>query len=677
MQKVVVSTLPNKVKTIENVFIELRDATRLSCRLWLPADDVPQPAILEYIPYRKRDGTRGRDEPMHGYFAGHGYAAVRVDMRGSGESDGLMHDEYLQQEQDDAMEVIEWISRQKWCNGNVGMMGKSWGGFNSLQVAMRRPPALKAIITVGFTDNRFTDDIHWQGGCLLNDNFWWGSIMLAYQARPIDPEIVGDRWKEMWLQRLENMPVNIADWAEHQKYDDYWKHGSVCENYDSIQIPVMAVDGWADGYTNAVFNLLSNLKVPRKGFVGPWAHVYPQDGVPQPAMGFLQEAVKWWDHWLKGTENNVMDGPMIQVWMEHEMKPSAHRPVSEGHWVGVEAWPSKDVTEETMRLECGRIVDVAHAVRQEPASVLLRTPLNHGLLAGEWMGAGVSGETPADQRMDDGMAMVFDAAELQHELEILGRPILEVELTCDKPKAMLFAQLSDVSPDGAVSRISFGVKNVTQAAGDQRIEYLQEGKRVRVRVLLNYCAHRFTKGHRIRLSLANSQWPMFWVSPEINTLSLDLSTATLRLPTYRGPAIVGPNPQPETAAPTPLTVLRAGFVDRSITYDIVKDEWTCITDGVGGVFGEGVYRFDEIGTTVEHNLRRELRLSNKDPLSARYDIKQKMKMGRPGWEADIDIDTRQTCDANYLYVTAKIQAKMNEEIVFEKNWSRRVYREGM
>ncbi|RNF20645.1 dipeptidyl-peptidase [Trypanosoma conorhini] len=205
---------------------------------------------------------------MHGYFAGHGYAVCRVDMRGSGESDGLMQDGYLQQEQDDAVEVIERISRQPWCNGNAGMMGKSWGGFNSLQVAARRPAALKAIITVGFTDNRFAGDIHWQGGCLLNDNFWWGSIMLACQSRPVDPEIVGDRWKEIWLRRLEHMPISIPDWAKHQRYDDYWKHGSVCEDYDAIQVPVTAVSGWADSYANAAFKLLSNLKFPRKGFVG-------------------------------------------------------------------------------------------------------------------------------------------------------------------------------------------------------------------------------------------------------------------------------------------------------------------------------------------------------------------------------------------------------------------------
>ena len=184
----------------------MSDGCRLAARIWLPADaeTAPVPAILEYIPYRKRDFTRPRDEPMHHYFAGYGYAAVRVDLRGSGDSDGLLLDEYLKQEHDDALEVIRWIAQQPWCSGAVGMMGKSWGGFNSLQVAARRPPELKAIITVCSTDDRYLDDVHYMGGCLLNENLTWGSVLMSYNAYPPDPEIVGERWRTMWRDRLEH-----------------------------------------------------------------------------------------------------------------------------------------------------------------------------------------------------------------------------------------------------------------------------------------------------------------------------------------------------------------------------------------------------------------------------------------------------------------------------------------
>ncbi|MDZ7840783.1 MAG: CocE/NonD family hydrolase [Gammaproteobacteria bacterium] len=168
-----------RIEEIENVFIPMPDGVQLAARLFLPVDaqETPVPAILEYIPYRKRDLMRARDEPIHRYFAAHGYAGVRVDLRGSGDSGGVLLDEYSPGELDDAQVVIDWISRQDWCAGPVGMMGISWGGFNALQVAALQPAPLKAIITLCSTDDRYADDAHYMGGCLLNENMQWGSIL--------------------------------------------------------------------------------------------------------------------------------------------------------------------------------------------------------------------------------------------------------------------------------------------------------------------------------------------------------------------------------------------------------------------------------------------------------------------------------------------------------------------
>lgn len=675
-EKEIITQFPFKYQAIENTWITLEDGTKLSSRIWLPEVEEGEkvPAILEYIPYRKTDGTRARDEPMHGYFAGNGYAVVRVDMRGSGESDGLLKDEYLKQEQDDALEVIDWIANQSWCDGNIGMMGKSWGGFNSLQVAARKPKHLKAIIAIGFTDDRYNNDIHYKGGCLLNDNFWWGNIMLAYQARPLDPNIVGDVWREKWLERLENMPLWMTLWMEHQTRDEYWKHGSVCENYDDIEVPVLAIDGWEDSYQNTVLSLLKGLSVPRKGILGPWAHVYPHDGVPGPAMGFLQEAVKWWDHWLKGIENDVMDGPMVNVWVEESMPPSVFKPVSKGYWVGLQSWPTDEVVPKAYQITKGQLVEERDEKEEQ---VLLKTPLNHGLLAGEWMGAGVPGESPADQRMDDGMAMVFEGEVLESPLEIVGYPRFEVELASDKPHAMLFAQLSDVAPDGSVTRVSYGVMNLTHLNGHDQVNELIPGEKVKAFVDLDCCGHQFKAGHRVRLSIATSFWPMFWPMPEDATLTLNLETAKFFLPIFKGSKAAGPNMNPQSAPLTPTTILAPGKVDRSISYDILTDTWTSITDGVGGVFGEGVYRFDDIDVTVEHNLKRELTLSNADPLSAKYTITQKMKMGREGWWIEADIIVTQTSDKENFMIIGEMDVKENDQPVFNKKWDKKIERFGL
>ncbi|MBM4298371.1 MAG: CocE/NonD family hydrolase, partial [Deltaproteobacteria bacterium] len=504
----IIHRFPREVRTIENCWIPLSDGCRLAARAWLPTDAeaTPVPAILEYIPYRKRDLTRGRDEPMHRYFAGHGYAAVRVDLRGSGDSDGLLLDEYLPQEHDDALEVISWIARQPWCSGAVGMMGKSWGGFNSLQVAARRPPELKAIITVCAADDHYNDDAHYMGGCLLNENLTWGSVLMSYNAYPPDPELVGERWRAMWRERLEHAVFFPERWLEHTRRDAYWKHGSVCEDYGAIACPVYAIGGWSDAYSNAIPRLLVELKVPRKGLIGPWAHLYPHDGVPGPAIGFLQEALRWWDHWLKGADTGIMAEPMLRVWMQESAPPKPSQKLRPGRWVAEAKWPS-------LRIEVKRHWLSSNGLRSEPDGALrfdLCSPQTTGLAAGEWCGFGAPGEAPPDQRGDDGCALCFDSEALAERVEILGAPLASLEIAGDRPVALIAVRLNDIAPDGASTRVTLGVLNLTHRDGHEEPKPLEPGKRYSIKVRLNDIAHAFPAGHKVRLALSTCYWPIAW-----------------------------------------------------------------------------------------------------------------------------------------------------------------------
>ncbi len=288
----VVHDLPRQIREIENLWIPLADGDRMAARVFLPvdADADPVPAIVEYHPYRKRDLTAINNEPFHGYLAGHGFAGVRLEIRGSGESDGILADEYLAQELNDAVEAIAWLARQPWCSGKVGMIGNSWSGFNSLQVAALRPPELAAIVTSCSTDDRYADDMHYMGGCLLTDTLDWGTMFQALLTLPPDPALVGDRWREMWQARIDAVHVPIEAWLRHQRRDDFWRHGSVCEDYAAIQVPVLAVGGWLDGYSNAIPRLLAGLSVPRRGdhrAVGPLvsAHGHPGAEPQLPGRG--------------------------------------------------------------------------------------------------------------------------------------------------------------------------------------------------------------------------------------------------------------------------------------------------------------------------------------------------------------------------------------------------------
>jgi uncharacterized protein len=655
------------VEVTEHLWIMLADGCRLGARLWLPegALSAPLPAILEYIPYRKRDGTRGRDSPMHGYYAAHGYAAIRVDMRGSGESDGQLADEYLKQEQDDALEVIEWIARQPWCNGAVGIQGKSWGGFNGLQIAARRPPALKAIITTFSTDNRYTDDIHYMGGCLLNDNLWWGSIMLAYQGRPIDPEVRGADAYARWVERLESMPFWPALWLEHQRYDGYWKHGSVCEDFAAITCPVLVIGGWADAYTNAVPRLLEGLKVPRLGIIGPWGHIYPHDGIPGPAVGYLQEATRWWDQWLKGRDTGIMNEPMLRAYVEDPVPPDGTRVYMPGRWVGEAVYPSPNI----LPLELHLRADCSLGAADAPSTHSIRSPQSHGKAAGEWMGAGCPGEHPTDQRLDDGGALVFETPVLEREIVVLGAPRLKVSVAADAPIAQMALRLSDVAPDGRVTRVSYQVLNLTHRDSHEHPQPLEPGSAYEVTVVMNACGHRFLPGHRIRLSVASAYWPHVWPAPYAATLIIQTAGSALQLPVRQSdgpPVIMSP---PEHGPRTPVTQLDPGTIKRYTVQNHVSGETTYVTDAVGGVFGEGVLRFDETGTEVSQGIRRALTIKDDDPLSARYLLTQSFELGREGWRSRIETRAEMSCDRENFFLKGDLSAYLNGELVAERHWN--------
>ena len=529
----IVETFPRKVKVLEeSVWIPLSSGDRLAARIWLPedAETDPVPALLEYIPYRKRDMTRAGDEPTHHYLAGHGYASVRVDMRGAGDSSGVMYDEYARQEQEDAVEVIAWLAAQPWCSGRVGMFGISWGGFNSLQVAARRPPALAAIITSCSTDDRYTDDVHYMGGCLLNDNMDWGTTFLSILPLPGDPEIMGESWRDDWMERLAELRCPIELWMNHQRRDDYWKHGSVNENYGDIRIPVFAVGGWLDGYSNAIFRMLANLDVPRLGLIGPHAHQWGQsERAPGPAIGFLQESLRWWDHWLKDAATGIMDEPMLRVIMQEDLPAAPWYAECPGRWVGETSWPSARIAPLSFHLNADGLGRAAG-----PETDLVNaSPQTCGIAGGEWCPYGTGGdgpEFPGDQRIDDGGSICFDSEPLTERLEILGAPVVELELAVDRPSAFVAVRLNDVKPDGAVARATFGVLNLTHRDDHETPQAMTPGQRTRVRVQLNDTAYAFLPGHRIRLSVSTTYWPMIWPSPERVTLTLVGGAGTLTLP---------------------------------------------------------------------------------------------------------------------------------------------------
>jgi putative CocE/NonD family hydrolase len=680
----VVDDFPNEIREIEQAWIPMSDGCRLAARLWLPAtaERSPVTAVIEYIPYGKRIGTRDRDEAMHRWFAGHGIAALRIDLRGSGESEGVLRDEYLPEEQSDGVEAIRWVAAQRWCTGAVGLIGKSWGGFNALQIAARRPPELRGIVTVCSTDDRYADDVHYMGGCLLNDNLWWGATFFQLVVQPPDPELVGDAWRALWLGRLEAAEPHPLRWLEHPLRDAYWKQGSVCEDYGAIACPVFAVGGWADGYKNAIPRLLAGLRVPCRALVGPWGHAYPHDARPGPSIGFLQEALEWWRSCLGEHGDDRVDpqdraragepDPRYRVWMQESVPAGFRGDDRPGRWVAESSWPSPRIADRVFHLAPERLGDTVAAAR-----LVIATPQNTGRALGSWLVAGLH-----DQREDDAHSLCFDSAPLVERLEILGAPEVRVVVASDRPAAFLLARLCDVSPEGSSTRVSYGVLNLTHRAGHETCQSLEPGQPVEVTLRLNDVAHAFPPGHRVRLALSNACWPLLWPSPEPVRLSVFTERSTFALP------VRPPDPSdadlrafapPEQAPSSEWIPLTRGEYERKVETDpLTHDVITRTRSGFAEDGHVALSRLEAAGNIEGGDgTVMELRIHPDDPLRAYASMLQRTDLRRGPWRVSVETEIQIRCTKSHFVVAARLEAWEGGERVFHRSWDERVPRLGV
>ena len=653
-----------EIAVTENLWIPLADGRRLAAKVWLPAGAGPAPAILEYLPYRKRDGTARRDATTHPVFASHGYACIRVDIAGTGESDGVFDDEYSERELSDGEEAVAWIASRRWCDGNVGMIGISWGGFNGLQLAFRRPEALKAIVTVCSTTDRFADDIHYMGGCLLTDNFNWGGQMNAYQTRPPDPALRED-WRKRWIERMDTLPFLAAEWLRRPARDDYWKHGSVCEDWRAINAATLAVGGWADAYVNAPSALAANLSAPVKALVGPWEHKYPHIARINPA-DFHGEALRWFARWLKGHDNGVENLPAYRAFVREHDEPSPEYGPHKGRWIAEPEWPSPNISDYGLHLSESGLGD---AVGQGVARV--STPQHVGLNAACFCpGMRVGHELAGDQSQDDALSVRFDTEPLADAIEVLGRPDVEIAFRVDRPVAQLCFRLCDVAENGVSQRVSYRPFNLNCHSGFKTPELLVPGRSYTARIPLNECAHRFSAGNRIRLAVSTAYWPVIWPSPEPARVELELSRCRLTLPVRKV------DTEPDPMAPAPPRNFPTLQSDEIRSPDS-RAERRVEPDGM-----RMLETFDDFGATrdpghgleVGSHVRQRFAIHPDDPLTARHEAGWRFEFRRGDRRVAIDTENLMTATGNEFKLERKIVAYEGGETVFEKQQSETIGR---
>jgi putative CocE/NonD family hydrolase len=650
--------LPDKngVRVVDNQWIEMKDGVRLSARLWLPenADKMSVPVVLEYIPYRKRDLYRAHDDLWGQELAQYGVAYVRLDARGSGDSQGVLLDEYLDQELNDGVEAIGWLARQPWSNGSVGMRGISWGGINTLQIAALAPPALKAIMPMCCTDTRYTDDAHYIGGALGLTDLQWGVQFKAVMAMPPDPAIVGESWREQWRERLEATPPILEEWLAHQRNDAFWQRGSVSADYRRIKCPVYIVDGWVDTYVNTVTRILERVTAPRKALFGPWAHNYPESASPGPSLQWAYEEVRWWKHWLAGETTGIMDEPMLRAYMPYRTSSEVYPLDTPGRWIAETRWPSPRIRPRTWYLDDGRLSPKI-GTRSEVKYVGDRIV---GLQKPEWLPFPPEG-MPGEQTPDDRNSLLFDTDPLDSDLEILGHPIARVRVAADQPVAKLALRLCEVTPEGKSWLVTYGLLNLTHREGDERPAALNPGEAYDVTVELSLIAHRFKSGNRIRLAVSESLWPLVWPSPQVATLTLTLGASLLELPVrpiVRDPAFPIPLNPPDKKGPPGRTPLKAAGPDAQGWYEI-RQEPQAIS-----------YPVAETGTQISGapGIKELLRIKQGDNNSCLWQGERVGGLERGDWNCAVYSAFKLTSTPAAFFIEETLRASEGGETIFER-----------
>jgi len=647
---------------MDEVRIPLPDGVRLAADLYMPAggaDGERHPVLLEYLPYRKTE-ARSRNYPLYSYFVERGYVVAAVDIRGTGNSEGrLIPYEYSDIEQQDGEAVIDWLSKQSWSNGNVGMFGISWGGFNSIQMALRNPPALKAIIAVDATEDLYQEDVHFIDGIIHVDS--WEMSQDLDNARPGAPDY---RVDEAYFRDRFDTPPWMLTYKRQQRDGPFWDRASAKGRYDRIRIPSFFIGGWYDGYRDSIPRMLENVQAPVKAIVGPWSHAWPHEPYPEPGMEWRREAVRWFDQWLLGVDTGILKEPRFAVYVRQWHPPGPYLEKAPGQWRYEDGWPIARIREQPLYLQPD------HTLREAapPAAThLLRYLPSIGYEAGGpvmWWG-----DVAHDQRGSDAYSLVYDSEPLTADTEILGLPRAVISVSADAPRANWFVRLSDVAPDGTVTQVAGAGFNGTHRESARAPVAIVPNEPFELTVDLHFTSWTFAKGHRLRVAVNNSQWPMLWPTPYPFTSALQLGAGKSRISLPVVPYAERPVPQFEPPVKSPtmpgFATLDAGTssgygeissVDRNPQTGAVR---ITATNSGGQRYPWGVERYHE---TIEH------RVTDGAPDKATLVGTHRMEVSLPGrelvWEAELTF----TSDRESFHYDYRRRLTENGKLLREKSW---------
>lgn len=683
------TSLHYTVTTHHHLQISARDGTLLSVKLWLPDPQSPDerfPAILEMIPYRKDDWRFIADEQRMSYLAQRGYVCCRLDVRGTGSSLGIAYDEYTTAETQDGYDVVEWLATQPWSNGNVGMWGISWGGFAAIQVAMLQPPHLKAIVPMYATDDCYTDDVHYIGGCMVVSEFaQYAASQIGMNALPPMPCHFSDDWQRLWRERLEQTPPWILTWLRHQTDGDYWRRGSLAPHYDRIQCALYQIAGWHDGYVDSALRMHYLCSAPRKTLIGPWVHTPPDSAAPGPNLDWLHEMVRFFDYWLKGIDNDVMAEPTLVVFRREYTTPGAFVQELAGDWVGVGgigSWEGGEVRGKAPHLPTSpspylELFLTTTNLTPHPSPLENSLSYPHRPTLGTqsslcWGGGAGPNGLGRDLRPDEALSLTFTSEPLTEAIDLLGFPEVLLYLQCSAPVAHVVVRLTDVAPDGTSAQVSAGVLNLTHRHSHAEPEAIDPDEIMAVQLKLRATCYRFAPGHRIRVSVASAYWPVIWPSPYPGTNQLHCGATTpsqIRLPLLTRQATM----QPPAMKATAPDLIEVG------SYQPVEPVWQMTEDVIAGTRHVHIYDGDEQwlpnGDRIFTAERLQMRVSEQNPADVRFSSAVVYRLQTGNHQISVQADMVIQSNETHFHTDIALQVWLDEKPFFERNWRESIERQ--
>jgi predicted acyl esterase len=649
---------------IETGWLTVQDGTRLAATYYKPVPKTPNetfPVLFEFLPYRKDDGGYIGTYSLYTYFVRRGYILVRVDIRGTGSSEGLFPlREYSEQELDDAVEIIAKLAAMSGSNGHVGMWGISWGGFNAIQVAMRRPPALRAILATMATDDLYHDDIHYIDGVFHVDEWaFWFDHSKAIPQSPLYP--LDDAY---FRDRFDSTP-GLLTYLNEQRDGDFWRKNSLRWQYEKIEIPCYLIGGLLDGYRDSIPRMLENMAVPIKAELGPYNHSWPDDGVPGPNYEWRFEAVRWWDYWLKDRNTGILEDPRLCFFLRDAHLPDPGLETTPGFWVSTD-WPIPGT--EWKKLYPSENHQLLEAPGKSGEESLLYVP-GFGVNTGLWWG-----EPTDDMRPDDAGSVVFDSPLLENGFAIAGLPRVRLRAAADAPLAHWTVRLEDVFPDGRVSLVAGGLINGAQRNSRLRPEYLEPEKNYDLEFDLHFTTWTFRPGHRIRLAITNSLFPMTWPTPHRMTthLSTGIEQTNIALPVIPP----GPYERPGFRPPEPRESVRdardfGSDVWPQGTYEYRRD----LARGTVGVEWRGKGSYEVKGIRYHFTELNLYETNEKDPARSRFLGEASDTIELPGRKIFLLTNGEIVSDERAFHLTFTRRLYENDKLLRSREWKETIPRD--